>query len=75
MDAEVAVLADDEVLVLLRLAAHQARLAVVARPAVPHEVPHQVGAVDAARRVHRVAAAEAAVGKDIEPLELFYSMH
>ena len=73
MDAEVAVLADDEVLVLLRLAAHQARLAVVARPAVPHEVLHQVGAVDAARRVHRVAAAEAAVGKDIEPLELLSS--
>ena len=62
VDAEVAVLADDEVLVLLRLAAHQAQLAVVARPAVPHKVADQVGAVDAARRVHRVAAPEAAVG-------------
>ena len=70
VDAEVAVLADDEVLVLLGLTAHQARLAVVARPAVPHEVLHQVGAVDAAGRVHGVAAAEAAVEKDIEPLEL-----
>ena len=62
VDAQVAVLADDEVLVLLRLAAHQARLAVVARPAVPDEVADQVGAVDAARRVHRVPATEAAVG-------------
>ena len=62
VDAEVAVLADDEVLVLLRLAAHEAQLAVVARPAVPDEVADQVGAVDAARRVHRVAAAEATVG-------------
>ena len=48
MDAEVAVFAYDEVFVLLRLAAHQARLAVVARPAVPDEVLDQVGAVDAA---------------------------
>ena len=62
MDAQVAVLADDEVLVLLRLAAHQARLAVVARPTVPDKVANQVGTVDAARRVHRIPATEAAVG-------------
>ena len=76
VDAEVAVLADDEVLVFLRLAAHQARLAVVARPAVPHEVPHQVGAVDAARRVHRVAAAEAAVwGRILNRWKSYLAMH